>query len=44
MLTEKNATIGPSDESTATITASAATSSRSTEPIASREPTRALNT
>ncbi len=44
MLTEKNATIGPSDASTDTRTASVAASSRTTEINDSREPTSALNT
>lgn len=44
MLTAKNATIGPNDASTASITDIAATSSRIIAPIVSREPTSALNT
>jgi hypothetical protein len=44
VLAEKNATIGPSDARTATITAVMAVSSRTTAPSDSREPINALNT
>ena len=44
MLTEKNATMGPSEASTATITPSVATSKRTTAPTVNREPTSALKT
>jgi hypothetical protein len=44
VLTEKNATMGPSEASTATITPSVATSKRTTAPTVNREPTSALKT
>ena len=44
MLTEKNATMGPSEASTATMTPSVATSKRITAASVSREPTSALKT
>ena len=44
MLTEKNATIGPSDASTASMTQSAAIRSRMTVERVSLEPTSALKT
>ena len=44
VLTEKKATIGPIEQSTATLTPNVATSKRSKDENVSREPTIALNT